>query len=108
MTDAAIVRDTEGKGALGTFAAKSWQGAPDRDHDVLKQIVTFGRIARVARGDAAERCAMGREQVFEAALKRTRQSAPGSLAGGGGQLVEAERAAIRHDCVNLCDIRHLS
>ena len=41
MCDAAVVRDPEQKGAFGTLAAKARQRPPDRDRDLLEQILAI-------------------------------------------------------------------
>ena len=69
VTDATVVRDAKYEGTLRTLAAKSRQRAPNRNDDILKQVVAVGGVARIARGDAAQRPPICGEQSLETTIQ---------------------------------------
>src|SRR5438067_2506898 len=66
VCDRAIVRDAEDECPFRTLAAKPGQRLPNRQSDVLKQIVAVARVVRVAGRESTESSPVAREQLVEA------------------------------------------
>ena len=77
VRDRAVVRDAEHERAFRAFVPEARQRSPDRERDLLQQILTLAGSARVARRQASECGAVRREKRVEPLFKfRPRQLQP--------------------------------
>jgi hypothetical protein len=65
MRHRAIVCDAEHEGPLRAVAAKSRQRLPDRERDVLKEIVAVADAVRIARREPEQRRSVRGKQSME-------------------------------------------
>lgn len=68
VRDATVVRDAEHERPLRALAAKGRERAPDRNGNLLEQIVAFVPSSCVARGEPCERLAVRSQQRVELPL----------------------------------------
>jgi hypothetical protein len=64
-SDAPIVSDSKKKGSFGALAAKPFEGLPERDGNLLQQVVAIAGGIGIAGRQTSESGSVGGEQTIE-------------------------------------------
>ena len=76
MGDGPVVRHAQHERAFGALAAEARQRAPQREEDLLQQILSRRGVALVRPGDAPQLGAVGAEHALELGAVVGHQRAP--------------------------------